>query len=36
MKQAELGLNLTIKRTPKREFLAGMKRAVPCGRHWLL
>ena len=29
MKQAELGLNLTTKRTRKREFLAQMERVVP-------
>ena len=29
MKQAELGLNLTTKRTRKREFLAEMERVVP-------
>ena len=29
MKQADLGLNLTIKRTRKREFLAEMERVVP-------
>jgi IS5 family transposase len=31
MKQAELGLNLTTKRTRKREFLAQMERVVPWG-----
>ena len=29
MKQADLGLNLTIKRTRKRDFLAEMERVVP-------
>jgi hypothetical protein len=29
MKQADLGLNLTSKRTRKREFLAEMERVVP-------
>ena len=29
MKQADLGLNLTTKRTRKREFLAEMERVVP-------
>ena len=29
MKQADLGLNLTTKRTRKREFLAQMERVVP-------
>ena len=29
MKQTDLGLNLTIKRTRKREFLAQMERVVP-------
>ena len=29
MKQADLGLNLTIKRTRKREFLAEMERVMP-------
>lgn len=29
MKQTDLGLNLTTKRTPKREFLAQMERVVP-------
>jgi transposase, IS5 family len=29
MKQADLGLNLTLKRTRKREFLAQMERVVP-------
>ena len=29
MKQTDLGLNLTTKRTRKREFLAQMKRVVP-------
>ena len=29
MEQADLGLNLTTKRTRKREFLAQMKRVVP-------
>lgn len=29
MKQADLGLNLTIKRTRKREFLDEMNRVVP-------
>lgn len=29
MKQADLGLNLTTKRTRKREFLAKMERVVP-------
>lgn len=29
MKQANLGLNLTTKRTRKREFLAQMERVVP-------
>jgi hypothetical protein len=31
MKQTDLGLNLTIKRTRKREFLAQMERVVPWG-----
>ena len=31
MKQADLGLNLTTKRTRKREFLAQMERVVPWG-----
>ena len=31
MKQAELGLNLSTKRTRKREFLAQMERVVPWG-----
>ena len=29
MKQADLGLNLTVRRTRKREFLDEMKRVVP-------
>ena len=29
MKQTDLGLNLTTKRTRKREFLAQMERVVP-------
>ena len=29
MKQADLGLNLTTKRTRKREFLGEMERVVP-------
>lgn len=29
MKQANLGLNLTMKRTRKREFLSEMERVVP-------
>jgi IS5 family transposase len=29
MKQTELGLNLTIKRTRKREFLEQMERVLP-------
>ena len=29
MKQADLGLNLTMKRTRKREFLDEMNRVVP-------
>ena len=29
MKQSDLGLNLTTKRTRKREFLAQMERVVP-------
>ena len=29
MKQADLGLNMTTKRTRKREFLAEMERVVP-------
>jgi IS5 family transposase len=29
MKQADLGLNLMMKRTRKREFLAQMERVVP-------
>ena len=29
MKQADLGLSLTTKRTRKREFLAEMERVVP-------
>ena len=29
MKQADLGLNLTTKRTRKREFLDEMERVVP-------
>ena len=29
MKQADLGLNLSTKRTRKREFLAQMERVVP-------
>ena len=32
MKQADLGLNLTTKRTRKREFLAQMEHVVP----WML
>ncbi len=31
MKQADLGLNLTTKRTRKREFLDEMNRVVPWG-----
>jgi hypothetical protein len=31
MKQADLGLNLTTKRTRKREFLDVMERVVPWG-----
>ena len=34
MKQADLGLNLTTKRTRKREFLDEMERVVP--RHALI
>jgi len=29
MKQADLGLNLSVKRTRKREFLKEMQRVVP-------
>ena len=31
MKQSDLGLHLTTKRTRKREFLAQMERVVPWG-----
>jgi len=31
MNQTDLGLNLTTKRTRKREFLAQMERVVPWG-----
>ena len=31
MKPSDLGLNLTTKRTRKREFLAQMERVVPWG-----
>ena len=30
MKQADLGLNLTVKRTRKRRFLYEMNVVVPC------
>ena len=33
MKQADFGLNLTTKRTRKREFLDEMDRVVPWA-HW--
>lgn len=31
MKQLGLGLNLSTKKTRKREFLEGIERVVPCG-----
>ena len=34
MKQADLSLNLTTKRTRAREFVAQMERVVPGGRWW--